>query len=430
MAYLLSQMWLCLLITALVSGLLGWIFRGGGKHKLRELNRQWQDKYDVLSQERNSYATKVNKLTGMSHENDRLERKIEAQKKSFDQTVKHLNKDLVNVDTKVQQQELLLTQKDEELAMSMAQFDKKITEFEDEKQSSNTELEERLSSSEKTLTEEKRLNNELQKNLDEGKQSDLQVAQIEANSNKQIKDHQQQTSKLEKELENAMSELVATDDKLNLAKKELLTASQEIKNLKKDVLVKNSEASLLEKGNENNTRNTDTQTQDLFASTKNAGLVKTGIKKAKNSLDQANDKIAQHNEADDTILPVHAIQALSDEDNQRLSSMNIKTTEDLSSKTATDTGIRLLSKSLGKEEWVVRTWANNADLIRIKGVDGILAELLELSGIDSVKKLANSTPETLSKSISTVHEHIAKRNELPSLDELQVLIQKAKKLLT
>ena len=138
--------------------------------------------------------------------------------------------------------------------------------------------------------------------------------------------------------------------------------------------------------------------------------------------------MTQYNEANDTVLPISAIQSLSDEDNQRLSSMNIKTTEDLSSKTATDMGIRLLSKSLGKEQWVVRTWANNANLIRIKGVDGIMAELLELSGINSVKKLANSSPETLSKNISAVHEHISKRSQLPNLDELQVLIKNAKKL--
>lgn len=396
MAYLLSQIWLCLLITALVSGLLGWIFRGGGKHKLRALNTQWQDKYDILSQERNNYATKTNKLIGMSHENDRLERKIEAQKKSFDQTVKHLNKDRVTADNEAQQQELLLTQKDEELAMSMAQFDKKITEFEDEKQASNTELEKRLVSSEKTLTEE----------------------------------HQQQTTKLEKELESAISELIATNDKLNLSEKELITTNQKIDNLKKDLVVKKSETSSFEPENEKNTINTDTQTRDLFASTENAGFIKTGIEKAKNSFHQASDKVTQHNnETDDTVLPIHAIQALSEEDNQRLSSMNIKTTKDLSAKTATETGIRLLSKSLGKEEWVIRTWANNADLIRIKGIDGIMAELLELSSIDSVKKLANSNPEALSKNIAVVHEHIAKRNQLPNVDELQAIIKNAKRLL-
>lgn len=408
MAYLLSQMWLCLLITALISGLLGWLFRGGGKHKLRALNTQWQDKYDALSQERNSYASKINKSAGMSHENDRLERKIEAQKKSFDETVKHLNKDLVSADNEMQQQELLLTQKDEELAMSMAQFDKKITEFEDEKQVSNTVLE-------KTLTEEKLLNNELQKNIEKQRKSNLQSAQVEANNNKQLQDYQQQTSKLETELESTLSELVTSNDKLKTTKKELIATHQEVDHLKKDLAVKSSEVLSLQKKSKKKTES--------------EKLVRTGKEQAKANLHQANNSITQQAEVNESILPIHTIQALSEEDSQRLSSMNIKTTHDLAIKTSTDTGIRLLSKSLGKEEWVVRTWANNADLIRIQGVDGILAELLELSGIDSVTKLANLSPDTLSKSITTVHKHIAKRSELPSLDALQTLIKNAKKLL-
>ncbi len=374
MAYLLSQIWLCLLITALVSGLLGWIFRGGGKHKLRALNTQWQDKYDLLSQERNSYATKINKLAGMSHENDRLERKLEAQKQSFDQTVKHLNKNLVTVDNEVQQQELLLIQKDEELAMSMAQFDQKLTAFEGEEHSSDTGLEEKLITIEESLAKEKTLNTELRENIEQQEQSALQHSEVEINNEKQLKDLQQQASKLEAELEETMSELVFTSDKLNIAEEKLITPDQEVDNLAQD----------------------------------------------NNAIDQENKS---------TVLAIASIQALSEEDERRLSRMNIKTTEDLLVKTNTETGINLLSKSLGKEAWVVRTWVNNADLMRVKGVDGILAELLELSGINSVKQLATLKPEIISENIKAVHEHITKSSKLPDFNELQTLINEARKLI-
>ncbi len=378
MAYLLSQIWLCLLITALVSGLLGWIFRGGGQHKLRALNTQWQDKYDLLSQERNSYATKINKLAGMSHENDRLERKLKAQKQSFDQTVKHLNKNLVMADNEMQRQELLLAQKDEELAMSMAQFDRKLTEFEDKGHRPNAKLEAKLIAIEESLEKEKTLNKELKENIKQQEQLALQRSEGEINNEKQLKDLQQQVSKLETELEETMSELVVTSDKLNIAEQKLITAGQKVVN-----------------SAQNN-----------------------------NSIDQKQD---QKNKS--SVLAIGSIQALSEEDQRRLSNMNIKTTEDLLAKAKTEIGINLLSKSLGKEAWVVRTWVNNADLMRVKGVDGILAELLELSGVNSVKELATSKPEIISENIKAVYEHITKRSKLPNFNELKTLIDEAKRLI-
>jgi septal ring factor EnvC (AmiA/AmiB activator) len=129
MVYLLSQIWLCLLITALLAGLLGWLLRGGGKKKLNMLNEKWQDKYDALSQERNSYASKINKLSGVTHEKDRLENKIETQKHTYEQKLTRLTKQLTMVDEETQKQQSLLAQKDEELAMSMAHLASKISEY-------------------------------------------------------------------------------------------------------------------------------------------------------------------------------------------------------------------------------------------------------------------------------------------------------------
>ncbi len=368
MLYLLSQIWLCLLITALVSGLLGWVLRGGGKDKLRALNTQWQDKYDLLSQERNNYASKINKLAGISHENDRLERKIKAQKQSFDQTVKHLNKDLINADNEIQRQELLLIQKDEELTMSMAQFDQKITEFEEGKHLSNPDLAEKITKLEEALKQEK-------------EQAKLQLSHLKAEN----KTQQQQITTLQENLATTTAELATAKNKLKLAEEKTTKAQQE-----KDK------------------------------------ILKTATKKEENKDSPNSHQENIQEKADDNVLPIHSIQALSDEDEKRLSLMKINTTKDLLAKTSTDTGIKLLAKSLGKETWVIRTWVNNADLIRIKGVDGILAELLELSGIHSVEKLAKSNVDEISKAIKTVYQHISKRSKAPNNKELQALIDEAK----
>jgi chromosome segregation ATPase len=643
MTYLLSQIWLCLLITALVAGLLGWLLRGGGKKKLRTLNEKWQDKYDALSQERNSYASKINNLSGITHEKERLENKIETQKKTYDQKLERLNTKLTTADKESQQQQLLLAQKDEELAMSMAQFDKKISEFEGDQQSSNIDLEKKLAVLEKDLSKEKHLNKKLADDIQKEAQSSSQLSQLEADAKNKLKEYQEKNIALENELKSTKESLANTKTKLTdiekdldkgklqvdnltkgfaikekklnekleqkeailsntlaekekvesnlqqaniaqkklkedlLEKKQTLTDKKSVKpdlnqtkaatsynisipsaktnketlgdkisaakdsavetikapldyakntpkaeekqsavetateklaeekqethsvtdklsqkvteakdaikpptdhvaqqeqhdskpeekslfsemkekldssgisdklksgldkakegihNAKEEITHKASDAKDSIKSYNHNhesdeSSNNGNGIKGMLASAGIAGLAMSGIEKAKDSFSHAKDTLTHNPSAEEAIFPIDAIQSISNEDDRRLYAMGIKTTQDLLTKASTDTGVNLLSKSLGKEEWVVRTWINNADLIRIKGVDGILAELLELAGFSTVAKLATSNADTVSQGISKVHEHITKRSVLPSADEIQGFIDEAKAL--
>ncbi|MCK5917040.1 MAG: DUF4332 domain-containing protein [Cocleimonas sp.] len=823
MAYLLSQIWLCLLITALVAGLLGWLLRGGGKKKLNTLNEKWQDKYDALSQERNSYASKINKLSGVTHEKERLESKIETQKHTYNQKLERLTIKLATADEETHKQQSLLAQKDEELAMSMAQFDSKISEYEDDQQSSSIDLEKKLEHSssqlsllekdtqnrlkeyqqknttletklkstktdldhatnklvdiekdlgkgelqvdnltkgfaikEKKLTEqleekeeqisnalvekekaETRLQqaNTLQKTLKKdlatkedklkkqlAKDSDLLshaetenkaepdlnqakpvnsdniTAPSEESSKKSLLDKvstvkdsaletikapldyakniskkeeikptpakqnkvkqkitpdelsqktsdtkdavttaidqknakpeeksilsdksisgfdkekaskedlldnastvkdsavesikapldyapntpkkektqptpatteqnkvkkkitpnelsqkisdtkdaittapidQKNTNPEEKFESSAVSDkLTSAFDKAKAGKKDLLdkvstvkdsavesikapldyapntpkkekirstpvTAEQnkvkkkitpnelsqkisdtkdaittapvdhvvqknaipEEKNVFSDIKEKFESSGVSDKlkssfdkakegihsakeeivhkasdakdsiksynHNQDSNENSSNGIKGMFASAGIAELAMSGIEKAKDGLSQAKESLTHYPDAEESNFPIDAIQSISNEDDRRLYIMGIKTTQDLLTKTSTDTGINLLSKSLGKEKWVVHGWVNNADLIRIKGVDGILAELLELAGFNTTTKLAASNADNVLQEISTVHEYITKRSTLPSIDEIQGFIDGAKAL--
>jgi hypothetical protein len=630
MTYLLSQIWLCLLITALVAGLLGWLLRGGGKGKLRILNEKWQDKYDALTQERNSYARKINKLSGVRHEKERLENKIETQKQTYNQKLERLNTKLATADKELQQQQLLLSQKDEELAMSMAQFDRKISEFEGDQQSSNIDLEKKLALLEKDLSKEKRINKKLVDDIKKKVQSTSQLSQLETDARNKLKEYQQKNAILENELKVTKESLINTKNKLVDIKQDLDKGKLQVDNLTKGFAIKEKKLNeklrqkeallsnvLAEKekaesnlqqinmtqkeqkeqkdnlpkkkqtvthkeaatndtvsipsvkpnkasqGNKisvtkdnvaktiktppDSAKNTpeaeekqptlETATKKLAAekqkthsitdrlsqkiskakdavkpladhmvqqrqyntiaeekslfsemkekldssaisdklksglykakeginnakeeiaykasgakdsirsynhhqennsgikgilsSTGIAELAISGIEKAKDSFSHAKDTFIHTPNAEEAVFPIDAIQSISNEDDRRLYAMGIKTTQDLLAKASTDTGVNLLSKSLGKEEWVIRTWINNADLIRIKGVDGILAELLELAGFSTVAKLATANADNVSQGISKVHEHITKRSALPSIDEIQGFIDEAKAL--
>ena len=610
MVYLLSQIWLCLLITALLAGLLGWLLRGGGKKKLNTLNEKWQDKYDALSQERNSYASKINKLSGVTHEKDRLESKIETQKHTYEQKLTRLTKQLAVVDKETQKQQSLLAQKDEELAMSMAQFDSKISEYEDDQQNSTIDLEKKLKESasqlslqekstqdalkayqQKNTTLETTLKStkaeldsatiklvDVEKNLGKGK---LQVDNLSKGFAIKEKKLTEQLAEKAKQLSTALAATEKAEIRLKQAntteetlKKEFATKESKLKqqfakekralnvSQRKSVVSNNttpsssiiSKESLLDKVSattnstvesikapldyaqntpetpstpkatpeQNKTKQKiDTianeapqkasktkapitapvdhvvqpaQTEEksvfsdikekfessgvsdklksgldkakeginsakeeivhkasdakdsiqsynqetddksgngiksMFASAGIAELAISGLEKAKDGLSQAKESLTHYPDAEESNFPIDAIQSISNEDDRRLYSMGIKTTQNLLSKTSTDTGIHLLSKSLGKEEWVIRTWVNNADLIRIKGVDGILAELLELAGFSTITKLATSNAKNVLEEISKIHEHITKRSTLPSVDEIQAVIDGAKAL--
>jgi len=642
MAYLLSQIWLCLLITALVAGLLGWLLRGGGKKKLHTLNEKWQDKYDALSQERNSYASKINRLTGVTQEADRLKGKVETQEQSFEaqkqvysQKLEHLTTKLAAADKENQKQQTLLAQKDEELAMSMAQFDRKISEFEGDQQSSSIELKNELEKSYSQLsqfqTDAKKKQQDYQKQLSnleaklKSTQTDLDGANTklsDADGNlqkgtlqidnltkgfaikekkltKQLEEKEKQVAEALAEKDNAENSLqqaniaqealkkdfatkenelnqqfakekdqlsraadkqkidadlnqakpTASDSiaipsskpnqeslldkakavknsavesvkapldyakstpdadkkqpisdavtaevneakqKIDTSTDELMRKATEVKdsikpsddhiaqhntepeekslfsdikgkfessgvsdklksgfdkakeglhNAKEEITHKASDAKdAIKSYNHESDEKDPTQDNDkqsgngikgMFASAGLAGLAASGLEKAKDGFSHAKESLTHHPSAEEAVFPIDAIQSVSNEDDTRLYAMGIKTTQDLLAKTTTDTGVNLLSKSLGKEEWVIRTWVNNADLIRIKGVDGILAELLELAGFSTVTKLASSNADNVLQGISKVHEHITKRSVLPSVDEIQGLIDEAKAL--
>ncbi|MCK5895297.1 MAG: DUF4332 domain-containing protein [Cocleimonas sp.] len=505
MTYLLYQIWLCLLVTAFIAGLLGWLLRGGGKGKLNALNSQWQDKYDTLSQERNSYASKMKKISGVTHEKERLESKISTQKQSFNQQINQLNEKLTDSDNEIQQQQTLLAQKDEDIATSRAQLDKKIVEVEAHKQTYKGDMEKELMTV-KTM---------LLKTIKEKKQTVLNYSHLEFETKKHLKDEQEKTNHLKKTLTITQTELNEVTEKLAILqtdvknkqlhtdtlvsdfstkethlinqlkeKQTLLTrliadkekAELTVKNAKKVQAkeVKESAISTIHQTKDNHTSlNISSQTtttndssrspdkkithadnqkssvekrksglqqceninnkdtlgiKNLFATTDFAGLAKSGIRKAKDSLHQAKESLTHYPDAKEAVFPMDAIQSVSNEDDKRLYAMNISTTQDLLRKTSTETSIQLLAKSLGKEEWVVRSWVNNADLIRISGVDGIIAELLILSGIDSITKVANSTVNEISEGIAIVHGHIKKRSTLPNHQEIQQFIDAAKQL--
>lgn len=113
---------------------------------------------------------------------------------------------------------------------------------------------------------------------------------------------------------------------------------------------------------------------------------------------------------------------------EKLIAAGIKTTEDLLTAGAKPSGRKKLEETTGISGKLIQKWVNHADLFRINGVAGQFAELLEASGVDTVKEFRHRVPANLKAKMDEVNEQKNLCNRVPSVSELEKMIEQAKVL--
>lgn len=78
-----------------------------------------------------------------------------------------------------------------------------------------------------------------------------------------------------------------------------------------------------------------------------------------------------------------------------LGKTGVKTTGALLKKTRTRKQREELAKTTGISKKLILEWANLADLMRIKGIGEEWSDLLEETGVDTIKELRKRNPENL-----------------------------------
>ena len=113
---------------------------------------------------------------------------------------------------------------------------------------------------------------------------------------------------------------------------------------------------------------------------------------------------------------------------EKLIAAGIVTVDQLLEAGATAKGRKELAEATGISGKLILTWVNHADLFRINGVGPQFSELLEASGVDTVKEFALRNAENLAKKMLEVNEekHLTKR--VPTAVEIQRFIDQAKVL--
>ena len=113
---------------------------------------------------------------------------------------------------------------------------------------------------------------------------------------------------------------------------------------------------------------------------------------------------------------------------EKLIAAGIKTDAELLEKCAKPAGRKALEEQTGISGKLILKWANHCDLYRINGVGPQFAELLEASGVDTVKELKHRVAENLQKKLEEVNAIKNLTNRVPAVVEVQKMIDQAKEL--
>lgn len=112
----------------------------------------------------------------------------------------------------------------------------------------------------------------------------------------------------------------------------------------------------------------------------------------------------------------------------KLDSAGAKTVEQFLEMCSTKKGRSELADKTGISEKLILKWANHADLMRIDGIGGEYAELLESAGVDTVPELANRKAENLHNKMMEVNETRSLVRKLPSETQVVEWIKQAEAL--
>ena len=126
--------------------------------------------------------------------------------------------------------------------------------------------------------------------------------------------------------------------------------------------------------------------------------------------------------------PVEEVEGIGPTYGNRLRETNIETTEHLLEKCCESAQQTEAAKHVKVEPFVVGKWVSMADLLRIPGIRGQYAELLEASGIASVGEMARQEGSALAAKMARINAEEHRTQSVPDTDTVSGWIEAAKGL--
>lgn len=113
---------------------------------------------------------------------------------------------------------------------------------------------------------------------------------------------------------------------------------------------------------------------------------------------------------------------------EKLADAGVTKTDDLAEKGRTPAGRKALAEATGLAGPKILTWVNMVDLMRVKGVGGEFAELLQASGVDTVKELRRRNAANLAVKMAEVNAEKKLTRAVPSEKVVTKWVDAAKEM--
>ena len=110
-----------------------------------------------------------------------------------------------------------------------------------------------------------------------------------------------------------------------------------------------------------------------------------------------------------------------------LAAAGLNSTDDLLEAAGSASGREKLASSTGLNATQILEWVNRADLMRVNGVGSEFSDLLEASGVDTVRELAIRVPANLQAKMNEINEAKKLTRRTPNLAEVEKWVAEAKR---
>ena len=125
---------------------------------------------------------------------------------------------------------------------------------------------------------------------------------------------------------------------------------------------------------------------------------------------------------------IETIEGIGAKYGKKMRAAGIRSTGALLKAGATPKGRKALAEKTGFSAHQILEWTNRCDLMRVRGVGEEYSDLLEASGVDTVKELRNRNAANLVKKMAEVNAAKKLVRRLPVLSMVERWIAHAKKL--
>ena len=125
---------------------------------------------------------------------------------------------------------------------------------------------------------------------------------------------------------------------------------------------------------------------------------------------------------------IGAVGGMDQREATKLRKARVRTTEALLKAGGTRTGRKKLARETGIPEQSILGWVNRADLMRVKGIGSEYAELLEVTGVDTIKELRRRNPDRLLDTMAELNLRKMLVRRLPTDGMVEDWVEAAKAL--